>query len=168
MAVSAALRVLDESRMAQVAPNQPVLPSLLDRLVRASGVGPFRPASVDEYRKEVVNDLRWLLNSRRLHRALPGPLDDTVLAFGLPDFSQTGLGDAHARDWLREALADTIRRFEPRLTDVRVRVDEAFRDDLRLRFQINAFLRVYPEPQPFGVDTLLDLTTQEFVMRNDE
>lgn len=154
--------------MAQAAPNQPVLPSLLDRLTRASGVGPTRPASVEGYRKEVVNDLKWLLNSRRPQRALPAPLDDTVLAFGLPDFSQTGLGDAHARDWLRDALADTIRRFEPRLMDVHVRVDEAFRDDLRLRFQITALLRVHPEPQPFGVDTLLDLTTQEFVMRNDD
>ncbi len=149
--------------------GRPLLPSVLDRLERAAGPSTTkRVADIDDLRTWVLRDLISLLNSRRTPRELPSPLDESLLAYGLPDLTNARLNEASACDRLRDAIADAIRRFEPRLFDVKVSVDALNSRDLRLRFRIEAMLRVEPEPQPFAAEPLLDLPTRSFALPSDE
>ncbi len=148
--------------------GRPLLPSLLDRLERAASPVVDRAVDVNDLRAWVLRDLVSLLNSRRTANNLPSPLDDSLLAYGLPDLTNARLNEASARERLRDAIADAIDRFEPRLFDVRITVDALYPQDLRLRFRIEAMLRAEPEPQPFTAEPLLDLPTRAFAMPADE
>ena len=149
--------------MSRLPGGRPALPSLIDRLSRASGGDPA-PIAIEEIRAGVIRDLEWLLNSRRVPGDLPSPLEESLLAFGLPDLSAARLDEPRTRTGVRDAILDAIRRFEPRLTDVRVEVEESVRPDRRVRFRIEGILRVEPEPQPFRAEPLLDLATRAFVL----
>ena len=145
--------------------GRPLLPSLLDRLERAARRGGERGAvHVDDLRAWVLRDLVALLNCRRTPILLSSPLDDSLLAYGLPDLTNARLDEESTREWLRESIAAAIRRFEPRLFDVKVAVDAVDSRDLRLRFRIEAMLRADPEPQPFAAEPLLDLPTRAFAL----
>ncbi len=63
-------------------------------------------------------------------------------------------------------VEQTIRRFEPRLTHVRVTLVEP-EDSLEatLRLRIEALLRAEPAPEPIAFDTLVDATTAEVMVR---
>src|SRR5437763_8274843 len=102
--------------------------SALDRLidhepdsafeVRHGLVGPL-----DRIKESILSNLSWLLNSRRSIVELPSGrnhLARSVLAFGLPDFTHLGMETAQEKESLRAAIEATIRRFEPRLTQVEV------------------------------------------------
>jgi len=60
-------------------------------------------------------------------------------------------------------IEQTIRRFEPRLAQVRVVLVDADNDTLEstLRLRIEALLRVEPAPEPIVFDTLVDPATAE-------
>lgn len=146
--------------------GRPLLPSLLDRLDRAGrSPAPGPSATIDDLRAWVLRDLIDLLNSRRSPMRLPSPLDDSLLAYGLPDLTVARLDEASARERLRAAVAEAIGRFEPRLFDVRVTIDPSEAAHLRLRFRIEAMLRAKPDPQPFAAEPLLDLPTRSFALR---
>jgi type VI secretion system protein ImpF len=111
------------------------------------------------YRAQVVRDLAWLLNTRRVHDLDPThfpELHASSFCFGLPDI--TGLAaDAHdTPTQLSRWIEQTIRLFEPRLSQVRVRA--VARDGLvprRFRFTIHALLRVETAAVPVAFDTAL-------------
>ncbi len=70
--------------------------------------------------------------------------------------------DPAQRDRLRAQIEQTIRRFEPRLAQVRVvLIDGDNTQDATLRLRIEALLRVEPAPEPIVFDTLVDPTTAE-------
>ncbi len=148
--------------------GRPLLPSLLDRLDRAAGLRTNRVVGIDDLRNWVLRDLVFLLNSRRGPTDLAAPLDDSLLAYGLPDLTNARLNEASVRERLRAAIANAIRRFEPRLFDVRISVDAVCSEELQLRFRIDAMLRAEPEPQPFSAEPLLDIPTRAFEMPADD
>ncbi|WP_158223025.1 type VI secretion system baseplate subunit TssE [Halovibrio salipaludis] len=139
--------------------------SLLDRLLEDGAVRP----SLARIRQSVRRDLEWLLNARRSWlplQAFGSELDQSVLGYGLPDFTVMELSTEDGRQWLCEEVRRTIRRFEPRLA----RVDVVMRDtdtpmDRYLRLRIEGILLVEPVPQPVAFDSELEPVNLSVTLR---
>ncbi len=146
---------------------------LLDRLMEAeAGPGADRALSaaqsVSRLRDAVARDLEALLNARRPWCALPADcpaLPLSPLGYGIPDFAAGAFNDPRQRDVLRVEIEEAIRRFEPRLVGVRVRLlDDGAPLRRTLRLRIEALLRVPPAPEPISFDTAFDPTSADIVL----
>lgn len=160
-------------------PPSDVMPtsSILDRLLddepgstveAAATARADRLKALARIKAAVKRDLEWLLNCKQSIVERPEGLphlDRSLLAFGLPDFSAVSLDDAREQERLLRAIESAIRRFEPRLTGVRARLEEGRGPDRSLRFRIDALLRLDPEPEPVTFDSLLHLGTKAFVVK---
>ena len=76
--------------------------------------------------------------------------------YGLPDVSEMVHSFPDAIDALARALVHTIERYEPRLTDVRVRHVPSEAKDVVVRFEVSALLRGPNDKTPFRFETTLD------------
>jgi type VI secretion system protein ImpF len=117
----------------------------------------------------VRRDVEHLLNARRRNLAVPvglPELADSLLAYGVPDFSGTGPATGEQREAFCRLLEDVIRRGEPRLLRVSVALapdpDPA---DRALRFRIDALLRADPSPEPVVFDSTLEPATHRFAVQ---
>jgi type VI secretion system protein ImpF len=157
--------------MARTELERAVQPSLVDRLTdEAPGVTADLLISRDEserrYRTSVRRDLEWLLNTRRTMEPAPAErpeLRHSVYDYGLPDTTGVPMDMLRGHERLVAWLEDTIARFEPRLTDVRVRLIEA--DQVatpQVRFTIEALLRMDPSPELVVFDTVLQVARSEY------
>lgn len=146
--------------------------SILDRLVAREGdlpgeaqIGAAR--GVARAKDSVKRDLEWLLNCKQ---SLPlsdlpaesSELAQSVLTYGLPDFTTATLNNPRDQSRIRQAVEDAIRIFEPRLADVQVHIEPARETDRSLRFRIEAKLRADPSPVPVTFDSVLQLGTMAF------
>src|SRR5690554_3788640 len=98
--------------------------NLLDRLAADGNA----KATVTTIRQSVRRDLEALLNTRRSWLVLPPELRElkqSVLGYGLPDFTVMDLGTEEARQWLCEDVRRSKGRIEPRLTRIAVIADDA-------------------------------------------
>jgi type VI secretion system lysozyme-like protein len=102
---------------------------LFERLVDADSANPARPKissppPVLDYfalRESVRTELNRLLNTRApLDPAIRSRVPNTVLNYGLPDFSALEASSQGDRIKLADLIAKKISVFEPRLTRVRV------------------------------------------------
>jgi type VI secretion system protein ImpF len=153
--------------MARTELDRSVTPSLLDRLTDLDLGDPAdrplsREESVRRYRQTVQRDIELLLNTRRTIVPV-GPQYPEVLAsvheFGLPDTTAITPATPEGRQRLTQHVADTIRRFEPRLSNVVVRLAESDRVKTpQVRFVIEATLRMDPSPEHVVFDSSLDVT----------
>lgn len=89
-----------------------------------SDTPPSRPR-VSVLHARIARDLETLMNTRSSlaqHPLLdPYPLArDSILGYGLPDFTGCSPGHPLERGRLQAALIQALRRFEPRLSQVRV------------------------------------------------
>lgn len=150
--------------MTRVGSQQPLLPSVLDRLIDHEPGVSTEPAwrqsqNLREFELSVLRDLEQLLNTRQIRSDVPDDLQQiahSILTYGLPEFSSVGVGSQVEREQLRLAIEQTIRRFEPRLLDVRVILHPLQHDyDSTLRLTIDALLWVDPTPQPISFDTVV-------------
>jgi type VI secretion system protein ImpF len=143
--------------------------SLLDRLLDDGA--DLRGPSLRAVHAAVRRDLEALLNARRPWASIPDRfrgLRGTILGYGLPDFAAGAFNAAATRQALCREIADTIKRFEPRLTQVSVKLrDRPDAMDPVLRIRIEALLRVNGADEPVGFDTLLDSTTTDLAVRAD-
>src|SRR5690625_4746335 len=107
--------------MARVRAQQPVLPSLLDRLLDDAPEDRHESPKATtqllaDFKGGVRRDLENLLNTR-LYRQQAiesyGELTRSVVNYGLPDFSTVLMGSAEHREEFRRIIQDTITRFEP-------------------------------------------------------
>src|SRR5271167_2486072 len=108
--------------MASIRDEQPLVPSLLDRLLDDEpGVSREAMRSrfqvLREMKRAVQRDLEALLNTRR--RCLPVPdglteLDDSLVDYGLPDFTGVSLASYESREQFRHGLESVLREWEPR------------------------------------------------------
>jgi type VI secretion system protein ImpF len=148
--------------------------SVLDRLVDFEPeVKAEPPASrskaLRQVKQALKRDLEWLLNTRRVLEVpeeLP-LLVDSLLAYGLPDFSNFSIKSAGDQHDLTLALEATLRRFEPRLEDVVVSVANTSVLERAYRFKIEARLRIDPVPEPISFDTTLQLGSGNFAVKGD-
>ena len=151
--------------MARADRGDGLIPSLLDRLTDNEPDVSTEPAwrqtqDSTQYRRSVLRDVENLLNTRCGITDVPGgcyELAQSVLTYGLPDFTSAGIGSEEERDHLRLAVRRVIERFEPRLADVRVTLrapDDSH--DRAIQLTIEAVLMVDPEPLPITFDTLVE------------
>ncbi|HEY7709913.1 MAG TPA: type VI secretion system baseplate subunit TssE [Candidatus Entotheonella sp.] len=160
--------------MADAGHNRGILPSVLDRLLDdqsepSQAQSSYHIHSLDQVKQAVTRDLEALLNTRRERfEDLPPEFTEarqSLVNYGLPDFSALSLQSLEDRNRIRRVLEQTIALFEPRLTRVRVTLEALRAHEQTLRFRIDAMLRVEPAPEPVTFDAML-LNTQEYVVQD--
>jgi type VI secretion system protein ImpF len=115
-------------------------------------------------------DLEWLLNTRRV--AVPPDeslreVNRSLYVFGLPDFTHYGLNSPQDQAKLVRFLQSTVKIFEPRMANVRIVPLEAVAGKTRtLRFRIEGMLVMDPAPEHVSFDTVLELTSGGYEVRN--
>ncbi|MEP7341350.1 MAG: type VI secretion system baseplate subunit TssE [Acidobacteriota bacterium] len=140
-----------------------ITPSVLDRLIdHEPGVTreatAARSKSLRDLKEAVKRDLEWLLNQRQVVGGVPPDLKElthSLAAYGLPDFSSASVKSPADQVRMQRALETAISTFEPRLENVTVTLLPVRNVDQRLRFRIDARLRVEPAPEPVTFDTVL-------------
>lgn len=150
--------------------------SVLDRLIdtdpKTQVEEPLtRAQSLRAMKTAVRRDLEWLLNTRRIAEPPDEGLEEvnkSVYIYGLPDF--TALSIAAPKDQLRllRSLQGAIRMFEARLANVQITPIKTTEVGSRtLRFRIEGMLLLEPNPEFVSFDTVLDLSSSEYVVRGD-
>lgn len=148
--------------MAKIRTDQPLIPSVLDRLLDfepdASREAPrSRNQVLRELKLSVRRDLEDLLNTKT--RCVPWPphleeLKQSLVNYGIPDITSTGMSSNKDREEFCRILQMVIRQHETRLKGVKVTLlenDEPL--DRTLRFRINALLQAEPAPEPIVFDS---------------
>jgi type VI secretion system protein ImpF len=160
--------------MARIAPDQPLVPSVLDRLLDdepglSRETAKTRTQVLRELKQSIRRDLENLLNTRRYCRSLPPgltELETSLVNFGLPDITAAELGLSGERERFRQTLEAVIRRFEPRFKTVEVEIrDNVEMLDRTLRFRIDAMLHAEPAPEPIAFDSAMQPATGTFEIK---
>jgi type VI secretion system protein ImpF len=153
-----------------------VQPSLFDRL---TDLAPktlvdstvSREDSIKLYRAAVQRDVEMLLNTRRTMMVAPaeyGNVAHSVYEYGLPDTTARAVGTSHGRETLIAMVRDTLQRFEPRLTNIRVKLTSSDRmRTQQIRFAVEATLRMDPTPEQVVFDSVLEITSGTIAVGND-
>jgi type VI secretion system protein ImpF len=149
-------------RLADDTPETPPPPS--PSLPRSAGLTAAEAARA--LRRSVRRDIEALLNARRRWRSWPDGYRELAVSpvgYGITDFGAGAFNEASQRDRLRAQIEQTIRRFEPRLAQVKVVLldSSASTLDPTLRLRIEALLRIEPAPEPIVFDTLVEPATAE-------
>lgn len=114
----------------------------------------------------VRRDLEDLLNTR--YRCVTWPpelneLDDSLINYGIPDFTAAGLNAVANVDVLVEAIRKAIQLFEPRLTDYRIEPQLSdYYVDRTFRFRIRGVLLVEGQKHRVQYDSSLESATGQF------
>jgi type VI secretion system protein ImpF len=147
--------------------------SVLDRMldadpsVRADPVTTWAQ-SFREMKAAVRRDLEWLLNTRQTPEPATEDLalaNKSVFNFGLPDITSITVQSANDRSRLLRLLEETVARYEPRIQDPRVFVDNVVSGSRTLRFRIDGLLRVDPSPERVSFDTVLELSSGQYEVK---
>jgi type VI secretion system protein ImpF len=157
-------------KMARIDNELIITPSVLDRLLdfepRSTKEAPkTRLRSLNELKQSIKRDLEWLLNTRAYFGEVDEKLEEvkkSVAVYGLPDF--TGISAKNYKEQVRLTLAieDAIKYFEPRFLDVKVSLEPVSSVDKSLNFHIEASIDIEPSPEPIAFDTILELGSGEF------
>ena len=150
--------------------------SVLDRLIdsepgTAADPPHSRSKSLRELKSAVRRDLEWLLNTRRSILPLPPSseqLQQSLLMYGLPDFSSASVKSPSDRARILRTLEEAIAQFEPRLRAISVTIVTGEDNERALRFRIDAELQVDPAPEAVTFDTMLQLYNGEYEVKEDE
>jgi type VI secretion system protein ImpF len=158
-------------------PNSAVTLSVFDRLTDNEPKSPTveapltRAESVRLLRAAVRRDLEWLLNTRRTPDDPGSSMPETensVYNYGLPDFSTYAIASPKDQSRLVRSLQGAVKTFEPRLTNVRVTPVEINPKGLRtMRIRIEGLLMMDPAPEHISFDTMLQLTTGDFRVKDE-
>ncbi len=157
--------------MARVKAEQPLVPSILDRLIDDDPdlkreAPKQRNQILREVKEAVRRDLESLLNTRA--RCLPYPaqleeLKQSLVNYGIPDFTGANLGAMRDREEFCKSVEQLIRQYETRFKSVKVRpLTNTESMDRTMRFRIDALLRVDPAPEPVVFDSTLRPASGDF------
>ena len=147
---------------------------LLDRLLdvepgAADASTPTLAEALERLRSAVRRDLEALLNARRRRRPLPKLLTElptSLVNYGIPDPVSGTYAIAELRAALANEVEATIRRFEPRLSNVSVElVEETDGFGHMLRMKVDAVLRADPVPEQVSFETLLEPVSRDVTVR---
>lgn len=150
---------------------------LLDRLIDADPSQEADPpmsasAATEVVRNSICADLEELLNTRRKWRSWDPNLDQleqSLAGFGLPDFASGAFNEPRRRDELCNLIEACIRRFEPRIVNLKVTLlDANDKSSGTLRLRIDALLHAEPAPQPIAFDTLVNLLNKNVTVLEQE
>lgn len=151
--------------MARVELDQPLLPSVLDRLLDSSPESTRDPPKsrgqhLAEMRRAVRRDLEALLNTRQRCISWPNDLtelDHSLISYGVRDFASLNLATSDQREEFCRDVEAVIRRNEPRFVSVSVTLLENSDEvDRTMRFRIEALMYADPAPEPIVLDSFVD------------
>jgi type VI secretion system protein ImpF len=154
--------------MAKIEADQPLVPSVLDRLIDDDPATTREPPRsrgqlLRDLKQSLRRDLENLLNTRRRCKSWPenlSELESSLVNYGIPDLAGSALGSADGREEFRQTFEAIVRRFEPRFARVSVEMlGNAEPLDRTLRFRINAMLHAEPAPEPVVFDSALQPAT---------
>ena len=157
--------------MTRLASDQPLVPSILDRLIDENPENSREPIKlrnqvISELRQSIRRDLENLLNTRwRCESWSPEltELDRSLVRYGIPDISAANLSSEKGRWEFIRIVEETIQLFEPRFKSVHVKfVENLDYTDRTLRFRIDAMLYGHPAPEPIVFDSAVEPSTGEF------
>ena len=179
--------IINHDQMNRLKHETPITLSVLDRLVdekrkpwqepedaRAASRGlsleppDERANPLEQLKQAVSRDLGWLLNTRQTPGASSPEfehLPQSLAAYGLPDFSSKTLKSEEDRRQVQRDLETAISVFEPRLEDVTVTLLDAGSFEQKLRFRIDARLRVNASREPVSFDTVLQAGNKQYVVK---
>lgn len=157
--------------MAELTPRERRQPCLLDRLTDdepqvAQESRERRVISGPQFRKAVLRDLGWLLNSSsRFDEELVAEFPEaaaSVLNYGVPDLCGLTTSSVDPTD-VQRAVHRALERFEPRILPGTLRVravaDSEAMGPNAVRFEIAGELWAQPIPERLYVKTEIDLET---------
>lgn len=146
-------------------------PSLLEKLFddnpRSAGAGSmFKSISLEQYKDSIARDLEGLLNSRAAFQEsdmaeFPN-CRQSVLTYGLGDFSAMSLANAYDRAAICRSLEEAVGRHERRLKNVSVQLDAGNQFAGGLHFTIHALLDLEPAREPVSFDAMLQPSTLQY------
>lgn len=147
------------------------LPSILDRLLDDEPKGGSdavdqKRVNIFLFKAALARDLECLLNTRCID--VDNFIDNfplaknSVVAYGIQDLSSLSLLDPSHRALLRDRIRHSIERFEPRLTRVRVTLETTHDHERKLRFRVDAILRIHPARPPVSFDAWLQLSSSQY------
>jgi len=150
-----------------------ITPSVLDRLLDfepdVSREAPkSRSKSLRDLKISVRRDLEWLLNSRSFAEDIDERLEEvkkSVVVYGLPDITGISAKSHIEQKRLSDALENAIKIFEPRFLNLKVTLEPVNNIDRMLKFRIEAQLNVEPTPEPIAFDTVLQLGSGDFEVK---
>jgi len=172
--------------MAGVRPDEPLLPSVLDRLLDpGDDLRRTHGQSLAELRSAVRRDLEGLLNTPQCCRSWPAELTElnrSLISYGIPDMAGIPVASAVQREGFRRMIEEVIRTHEPRFKTVTVTLLDASPGmassgmassglassglERMLRFRIDALMYAEPAPEPVAFDSQLDPATRKCTIRN--
>jgi type VI secretion system lysozyme-like protein len=136
----------------------PLFDRLVDRAPRLRHeVRPARTLDRRGLRESVRRELERLLNTRcpiPAHRLVDRPR--SVLDYGLPELSGFSAQRFEDRERLAELIRRAVEAFEPRLAEVRVRLEPAPGDVFSLAGHIEAVLLGDSVPEPVSFHTAVE------------
>lgn len=159
----------------RIDPDQPLLSSVLDRLLDEDPQSPTAPAKsrgqhLAELRQALRRDLEHLLNTHQCCLALAPELRElplSLLDYGMPHFLGLTAAEASAREQFRIQVETLLRRFEPRFKRVAVTLlANADQLERTLRFRIDALVHADPEPESISFDSMLEPAHRRFAVRH--
>jgi len=125
-------------------------------------------ASVEELRDNLLRDLERLLNTRETGSPATAPwveVERSIYNYGLPDFASLSADVAATPARLQRSIEREIELFEPRLSDVRIsRAEGDDKKSRKLKFVIEATLRLDPDPERVRFDTVLEMNSGRFTV----
>lgn len=136
--------------------RMPLFDRLVDRNPEGVELVPMRTLDRRELRTSVRRELELLFSTRSSLPTHHVPLRDrSVLDYGIPDFSTFFARSFDDRARLAGALLRAIVAYEPRLADVRVRVEADAEHEERAVCRIEANLVVGAVREPVAFETVL-------------
>jgi len=150
--------------------RQDIQASILDRLIDnepdlSREPVQHRLATFNQVKASVGRDLENLLNTKNYASSLCSDsqeLNSSLFVYALPDFTSPNSKSPSVRIQLRRELEKAIARFEPRLRNVSVRIDDSDKNERNLRFKIKALLVIDPVAEPVTFDTFFDVNRCEY------
>jgi type VI secretion system protein ImpF len=160
--------------MARSSNERLLLPSVLDRLLdyepeMSREAVPTANQLLRDLKQSVRRDLENLLNTRARLLSWPAhlrELQQSLINYGLPDFTGVNLGSSKDRDDFCRVIQAIINQLEPRLIKVSVvplTTSEPL--DRTFRFRIDAMLRTEPAPEPIVFDSNVEPATGDVKIR---
>jgi len=123
--------------------------TLLERLV-APPAASHRRSGVDlqKLSDSIILHLRRMMNCR--HGFTPAAPD-----YGLPDLNECFFGFPESLPYLKQSIQNSVEKYEPRLSRVRLKFVEDAENPLEIRFEIQARLETEDEAVTFAFTTKL-------------
>lgn len=117
-----------------------------------------------------MDDVQNLLNTRVAGPPVPSSYPHVLRSlrmYGLPDVTAMSLRSTTDQNYLRQEIETALLKFEPRLSAVSVSVEPEENNSLKLRFRVQALLRMDPEPELISFETLLERESARFIVERE-